>query len=157
MTLSTMREKLRLVTVAMGVCCLLAAGVVGVPMLRLKSATGVVEMYEAIEAGKKVMKPSILYTRANGARHSLSGIEPAEHYKAGDSVTVLYYSRSKTASIASARLWVFPIVATGTGVLLQLIGMFALRGSPRPLDKDAPLSHHDGEPIHAPNVAPRRG
>jgi hypothetical protein len=126
MTRPVVPDAVRLLLIALGVCCLM------VPLLVLweyrgwTMTEGNVVVLPIVEYERTNMQTRVAYTRANGEREwvlSSEGISASARH--GDRFRVLYNpDRIKDSMIVSFdTLWSIPIYATALGIVLTSLGL----------------------------------
>ena len=137
MTHITIRETIRLLTVALGVLCVLVAVVSSSSLLCARTEQGVVEFHSTLIRGEPTNLAIVVWGSGVVLR-----LEPGDlplPPKAGDPVTVLAIGKAGTLKSGRSfwRAWMWTGGFAAAGVTLVVGGVYALRHQPSPEDSRA--------------------
>jgi hypothetical protein len=123
-----MRDRLRLILVAVGIFCLIVTALECWFLSSFKSTGGIVDDVDANHV-------YFSYNRFNGVHwgYTLESTHVVSYYKKGDSAMILYDPSGKTALLATSA-WLFGAGLGVPGILLVATGLYLLR------------SRHAGQP-----------
>jgi hypothetical protein len=126
MTRPVVPDAVRLLLIALGVCCLMVPLIVLWEYRDWTMTEGNVVVLPIVEYERTNMQTRVAYTRANGEREwVLSSEDISASARHGDRLRVLYNpDRIKDSMIVSFdTLWSIPIYATALGIVLTSLGL----------------------------------
>ena len=125
MTRPAIPGAIRLVLVALGVCCLIISLLALWEFCGCKTAQGVVEVYPVVEYERTNMHTQVAYTRADDTRTVVMSSDIPLSVRAGEHLTVVYDPQRMKGSWLLSSVWSIPVYATVLGIVLTSLGSFA--------------------------------
>ena len=141
MTCPALPDFVRLLLVALGICCLSVSLSALWEYYNWKTAPGVVEEYSTVEYGRTNTYTQVAYARDDGTKTVVMSSPVPRGVRSGDHLTVLYDPHYIKASVVLTFdiFWSTPVELAAIGIVLTLIGLIARRR--RRVASESPLEN----------------